>query len=225
MREPRRARPLDFAVNIHHHSIMRYQGRITTWNDDRGFGFIEPDGGGQRLFVHISAFPDRARRPTVGQTVTYELGADPEGRPRGVGVAFAGDRAQRTARAVAVNKAPAFAILFLAFVIGAGLAGKLPFGILGLYLGAGAAAFLAYFMDKAAAKKDMRRIPENTLHLLGLIGGWPGAMIAQRMFHHKTRKTSFQVIFWGTVVLNCVALAGLFATSGPRMLTSILSPR
>lgn len=204
---------------------MRRQGRITSWNDDRGFGFIEPDGGGQKLFVHISSFSHRTRRPTVGQTVTYELGTDPEGRPRGIDVAYVGDRFQQASRVVGANKAPAFAILFLAFVTGAALAGRLPLGVLGLYLGAGAAAFLAYFIDKAAAKKDMRRVPENTLHLLGLIGGWPGAMIAQRLFHHKTRKTSFQVIFWGTVILNCAALATLFATSGPQTPASILSPR
>ena len=51
------------------------------------------------------------------------------------------------------------------------------------------------------------RTQEQTLHLLEILGGWPGAWIAQKLFHHKSRKTSFQVEFWLCVVANVVALA------------------
>ncbi|TLM94745.1 MAG: DUF1294 domain-containing protein [Actinobacteria bacterium] len=71
-----------------------------------------------------------------------------------------------------------------------------------------AVAFVAYGRDKAAARRGMRRTPESTLHLIALLGGWPGALVAQRAFRHKTRKTSFQVVFWVTVVVNC-ALASV----------------
>ena len=52
---------------------MRYQGRITEWKDDRGFGFITPNGGGTRVFVHISAFRIGRQRPSGNELVTYEL--------------------------------------------------------------------------------------------------------------------------------------------------------
>jgi cold shock CspA family protein len=55
---------------------MSHQGRITDWNDDRGFGFITPNGGGGRVFVHISAFGSRQRRPVGNEIVTYELVKD-----------------------------------------------------------------------------------------------------------------------------------------------------
>ena len=79
-----------------------------------------------------------------------------------------------------------------------------------IYLAASVAAFMAYRGDKAAAMRGGRRTPEATLHLLGLIGGWPGALLAQRILRHKTRKLSFQVPFWGTVLLNCWAIVWLW---------------
>ncbi|MBN8225508.1 MAG: DUF1294 domain-containing protein [Xanthomonadales bacterium] len=59
-----------------------------------------------------------------------------------------------------------------------------------------------YALDKAAAGRDARRTPENSLHLADLLGGWPGALIAQRQFRHKTIKQPFQAVFWITAALN-----------------------
>lgn len=69
-----------------------------------------------------------------------------------------------------------------------------------------AATYLAYAADKSAARNGRRRTPERTLHLLALAGGWPGALLAQRVHRHKTKKTSFLTMFWLTVALNCAAL-------------------
>jgi uncharacterized membrane protein YsdA (DUF1294 family) len=51
---------------------------------------------------------------------------------------------------------------------------------------------------------------EQTLHVFALLGGWPGALVAQRWLRHKSKKASFQVAFWVTVVVNCVALGWLY---------------
>lgn len=64
---------------------------------------------------------------------------------------------------------------------------------------------MAYWYDKRAAKRKRTRIREAYLLALGLVGGWPGALIAQQVLHHKTRKASFQIAFWITVVLNVSA--------------------
>jgi cold shock CspA family protein len=55
---------------------MRFQGRVTDWKDDRGFGFITPNGGGPKVFVHISAFGRGQQRPSGSELVTYELVQD-----------------------------------------------------------------------------------------------------------------------------------------------------
>ena len=61
---------------------MRYQGRLIEWNDERGFGFIEPNGGGERVFLHIKAVRGAKARPALGQAFNYTLGTDERGRPR-----------------------------------------------------------------------------------------------------------------------------------------------
>ena len=114
------------------------------------------------------------------------------------------------------------AFLFIAFVAGAVFFHNLPIPILGIYLGASCAAFLAYWIDKFAARNDRWRTQESTLHLFGLIGGWPGALIAQRMLHHKTRKQPFQTFFWVTVVFNCCALVWMLSPTGTHVLRSML---
>ncbi|HEY4530178.1 MAG TPA: DUF1294 domain-containing protein, partial [Luteimonas sp.] len=88
-------------------------------------------------------------------------------------------------------------------------AGWLPFAVVGWYVGASLVTFVMYRIDKAAAQHGSRRTPEATLHMAGLAGGWPGALLAQQLFRHKTVKQPFQVVFWATVVLNLAALGWL----------------
>ncbi len=67
--------------------------------------------------------------------------------------------------------------------------------------------FLAYHSDKRRAEAGKWRLRESALHLLELLGGWPGAFLAQRIFRHKTSKISYQVVFWAIVlVYQLVAL-------------------
>lgn len=69
--------------------------------------------------------------------------------------------------------------------------------------------FATYWFDKRQAVKDGWRVRENTLHLLAVLGGWLGALIAQQQLRHKSIKQSFRRIFWLTVVVNCASIATL----------------
>src|SRR5574337_31945 len=82
---------------------MRTHGTLTKWNDDRGFGFIEPASGHAEVFVHISAFPRDGVRPRIGELVSYELGAGKDGKPQATrimrpGAAHRPQRSPATAR-------------------------------------------------------------------------------------------------------------------------------
>jgi len=201
---------------------MRFQGRITTWKDDKGFGFITPNSGGEQVFVHISSFSNRQRRPEGNELVTYELSVDGKGRSQANTVAFVGEKPIRSRPPGRSNFPPIFAAGFLAFVVVAVIAGRIPVVVLALYLGASLFAFFAYAFDKSAAARNQWRTQESTLHLFSLLGGWPGALAAQRLLRHKSAKASFQATFWVTVVLNCGALGWLFFPSGARALQSML---
>ena len=71
-----------------------------------------------------------------------------------------------------------------------------------LVAAASLASFAAYGFDKRRAVTGGRRVPERSLHTLAFVGGWPGALLAQRRFRHKTRKVPFLIVFWGLVVLH-----------------------
>jgi uncharacterized membrane protein YsdA (DUF1294 family) len=101
----------------------------------------------------------------------------------------------------------AFAIFAVA---AAGLWG-VPAWVAGVYALASLVAAVVYAVDKSAARGDRRRVPESTLLLIGLVGGWPGAIVAQEVLRHKTSKASFRAKFWLTVGLNVAAFV-LFVT-------------
>ena len=155
--------------------------------------------------------------------VTYELKTDANGRAQAVRVAFVDERATSASRAGRSSAALMSAMAFLFFVAAAALVGKLPVAVPGLYLVASVVAFIAYALDKSAARNDRWRTQESTLHLFALAGGWPGALAAQRLLRHKSRKKSFQAVFWATVAINCGALGWLFTALGGEALRSALN--
>lgn len=111
-------------------------------------------------------------------------------------------------------------VLFLFFVVAAVFTGQLPLLVAGLYLVASCVTFLAYWYDKSAARNDGWRIKESRLHGLSLVGGWPGAFVAQKLLRHKSRKPSFRIVFWTTVLLNCAGLVWFFSPSAVEVLLS-----
>jgi uncharacterized membrane protein YsdA (DUF1294 family) len=76
-----------------------------------------------------------------------------------------------------------------------------------LYGGESVLAGFATFLDKRAAVKDRRRFSELGLHLLELLGGFPGAYVAQNVFRHKTVKRSYKVVFWLIVLVHIAGWA------------------
>ena len=171
--------------------------------------------------MHIKSFENRKRRPVGNEIVTYELGTDGKGRAQAQNVSFADERVPSTYSSAHSNGLLILAAAFIFLISAATLAGKLPLLVLGIYLIVSAITFVAYALDKSAARNDRWRTQESTLHLFALLGGWPGALVAQRLFRHKSKKQSFQIVFWMTVILNCGVLGWLFSERGARILHSI----
>jgi uncharacterized membrane protein YsdA (DUF1294 family)/cold shock CspA family protein len=196
---------------------MRFKGTLVEWNDDRGFGFIDPAEGGARVFCHISAFQERSGRPSVGKLLTYELTTDGRGRPRAQQIRYAGKPA-RPARQPGstphLGRAVTVSALFGLSLVALWLGGYLDWLVPLWYLAWSGVLFLAYGWDKTAAEGGHRRTEEVKLHAMALVGGWPGGWIGQQAFRHKSRKVSFQVRFWLTVAVNIAALAWLVWSGG-----------
>ena len=202
---------------------MRRKGKLTSWNEEKGFGFITPMGKGKQTFIHITAFSNRDRRPEVGQMVTYELSSDKQGRPRAIKATLTGDRLPEKAKRSNGLLSIVVAVCFLIIVGISVLSARIPLHILALYVAASLLTFIMYAWDKSAARSGEWRTQESTLHLMSLAGGWPGALIAQQKLRHKTKKQSFRLVFWVTVLLNCGAFAWLFTQNGAARLQSLIN--
>lgn len=199
----------------------RVKGKISSWNDDKGFGFVEPMLGGKRVFIHIKAFANRQRRPEAGEVVTYELSADRQGRPCANKAVLAGDK-PRNRRKRGGFGAALVGLIFFGLVGASVVLGKIPPLVPMFYAGMSLLTYLFYYFDKSAARSGGWRTKESTLHLLALLGGWPGALVAQQRLRHKSRKQPFRFIFWLTVLGNLGALAWLHTAEGSGYLRMLL---
>ena len=192
---------------------MRFEGTVTNWNDDRGFGYIESTQGGEPIFVHVSVWPKTSGRPQLKQAVSFEVETGPKGK-RACNVRLMHSRRTpvQSVRASRVQwgTATLFAIpAFLLACTSITIFWKLPIWVAALYVVASAATFIVYAVDKSAAASGAWRTPESMLHMLSSVGGWPGALLAQKFLRHKSTKREFQHMFWATVVVNLVALGVL----------------
>jgi len=189
------------------------RGVVVMFDAERGFGFIRPDGVKEEeekdVFVHVrNVEGHKSLHP--GQRVSFHL-----------------TRTDKGPAAINVQAGSVLGIPYLKYsLIGLGTALLLLFGLataldrptsFALWLVMWIAAlslvtFGIYGYDKAQAQNNGPRVPEAVLHLLGLLGGTPGAFIAMRTFHHKTSKQSFQTVFWLTVAAQVVVLVILLLT-------------
>jgi uncharacterized membrane protein YsdA (DUF1294 family) len=110
------------------------------------------------------------------------------------------------------------AVLFLGLIFSAFFLNHIPKNLLLAYLGLSIVTFLAYWFDKSKAQRGAWRTQESTLHMFSLLGGWPGAAIAQQVLRHKSQKKEFRTGFWFTVVANCSVLGWLMSSDGDRWL-------
>lgn len=195
---------------------MKQKGTVRKWNDEKGFGFIRSGSDNQEFFFHIKSFKNHGKRPETGMRVRFEAGVDNQGRKQAVKVrSYEGNEAHPTIIAFFLAAAFLFTVVLLSIF------GYLPKVIVWLYMATSLLSFLLYSLDKSAARKDQRRTPEATFHQLALIGGWPGALFAQQLLRHKSKKKSFRNMFKMTVILNVLMLIYLLSPYGAWFVNKI----
>ena len=206
---------------------MRFQGKVSNWNDAKGYGFVEPNGGGERAFVHISAFQAHSGRPVNGDVITYELVKEESNRYKAKNIAFTGEAKKHKSHGTGNRSKSLGVVLIGVFAIGilaSVYLGRLPLAVAVAYGVLSLITFIAYAMDKSAAQNGRWRTKERTLHLFSLLGGWPGAYFAQRTLSHKSKKREFRVVYWVTVLLNLAGLIWLHTEKGASLLNGVMEP-
>ncbi len=201
---------------------MRYQGKITTWKDDQGFGFITPNGGGKDVFIHVKSITNSGKRPEGNELVSYQVNTDAKNRLSATEVHYVGDFKEKP---VTIGKSAYpvyFTLIFLTLMCLAVFLKTLPLFVLVIYSASSSLTFILYRSDKRAAENGTQRTPESTLQLLSLIGGWPGGLFAQRIFRHKSTKKSFQFVYWLSVFFNIAVLFVITSPPGQRIFQALL---
>ncbi|MFD1438577.1 DUF1294 domain-containing protein [Acinetobacter sp. ANC 5380] len=200
---------------------MRDQGRLVEWFDDKGYGFIQPnDASKDRVFLHIKDFARQGPRPIVGCALEYTVLLDGEGRFRAQQVMYL--KASQTQKIlpkpknvnVQQQKLKPMQIACVGYILALAV-----FTLLGLLSGMvllfisiiNALTYWMYAQDKEAALLGNRRVPEQTLHVLSFLGGWPTAWLAQEKMRHKTQKQPFRKIYFCTIALNILLILWLIS--------------
>lgn len=214
---------------------MRKQGTIIRWDDTKGFGFIESPQSSAQLFVHIRDWrggskpetnlrvsfeeihvggkgpramdvrpaSERTATPTQSQRATSRTATHAPRRPQG-----SHSQRRHSSPQQATPPLPAFALMLVwlgLLIVGVAL-GRLGWLFLPAALVLNLVTFFIYWQDKFAATKGAWRTAEDTLHLFGLLGGWPGAWFAHQILRHKSSKQAFRNVYWMTAILNVTAL-------------------
>jgi uncharacterized membrane protein YsdA (DUF1294 family) len=109
------------------------------------------------------------------------------------------------------------------FLAGAYFAGFTPLLLVWAYFLWSLTAYIFYAIDKKSSMRGRWRVPENRLHLLAFLGGWPGAIVAQQQLRHKTQKKSFIVIFSLMMLANITVLAALHSPWGLAIVHKIVA--
>lgn len=214
---------------------MQLEGVIDRYEAERGFGFIRCDG--RSVFFHVRDFRASAQPPAQGMAVVFEeIHVGTKG-PRAVAVRpkVSARNEPPVQRASAFRPSPRAALqprpaqrppeaagpavvlmlLWLALLAWAGWRRIMPVTLLLALPLLNLATFFVYWLDKDAARQRRWRTSEQTLHLLALLGGWPGAWWGQQLLRHKSVKASFRQMYWLTVALNLAATAAWVLWQAP----------
>ena len=205
---------------------MRDQGRLVEWFDDKGYGFIQPsDSAKDRVFLHIKDFSRTGPRPIVGCALEYLIILDEHGRYRAQQVTYLkASQVQAKSKKAKDNmvrmpqKISPMQILCIVYILALvvlSMVGLLKgMALLAISL-VNVATYWFYAQDKEAAQLGNRRVPENTLHILAFLGGWPAAWLAQQKLRHKTQKQPSRQIYFCTIALNILLILWLISPFNP----------
>lgn len=200
---------------------MRLKGKLIKWQEDKAFGFIAPNGGGDHIFIHKTALSNRNRIPKINDVITFSISKDKQGRYCADEATFTGEKLKKKQSKNVSQFSIYLSIIFLGLITTAYFFGHIPQKLVLVYFGLSIITFLAYAFDKSKAQRGAWRTPESTLHMFSLIGGWPGAAVAQQLLRHKSQKKEFRIAFWLTVIVNSGGLFWLLSPGGSNLLSMI----
>ena len=190
----------------------RLEGALESWSVKKGYGFIVLPMGRKQVFAHIRAFEGLEHPPRVGEVFSFEPLVMEDGRMRGKDIRLVKDAPTRVDRTRSAAGSIVGSLVFAIFVTGYAVLAAIwpvplwPIAAYGIH---SFLTFLLYAEDKSKARNGRWRVAESSLQIISLLGGWPGAILAQQVLQHKTRKRGFVAVFWAAAAVNMIAFAAI----------------
>ncbi len=200
---------------------MRASGKIVSWDRVKGCGYALAKAGTSEIFIESKDFEESHYQAVVGQQIKFEISETKRGAPTGHSIKFTGERIHTKNRSWYGFTWGAIALLAV-FVSWLYIAKVIPLALLACYAFVSFISFSCYYIDKRAARKDLWRLSESNLQLGALLGGWPGALLAQGVFRHKIRKPLFLLVFYIIVSLHIGLLGFYLSEQGNVLIRSAL---
>lgn len=181
-----------------------YSGHINHWDDERGYGFIAVKGHHGGIFFHIKSFAYMNIRPQLNQEVVFYV-QKKEHKWQATRVLLEKDKnGINQSGAYDENDPLLFETVLYIFlvIIYYGILNQISVPIASTGLILSGLTFYLFWQDKHKARHKKFRIPEATLWVSALIGGWPGGLIARQLLRHKLNSSHFIVFFWACMVIH-----------------------
>lgn len=193
--------------------IMAIAGKISEWNDAKGYGFITVDNYRGKIFFHISDLQGHAQRPKVNEAVHFKLTKEPDGSLHAVDIH----------RPLVYGLSLALSVWFITVLFASIYLVKYPPIVVLFYILISAITYAVYAFDRSAMYHNDWRVSEWLLHTLSVLGGWPGALMAQALLKFKTLEQPFRMIFWLTVLINFSIFVYTLTAPGAMLMSTIIS--
>ncbi|WP_394145596.1 DUF1294 domain-containing protein [Vibrio atypicus] len=192
---------------------MAIQGTISEWDHHKGYGYIAVDDQEAQVRFHLFDFEAFGHPPRLRDRVQFRLAKDAQGEIKAVHVE----------RKFVFNFPLAVAIWFLSTMVASVFLLNFPPIVLIIALAISTVTYLVYAVDKQAQHTGGMQIPDVCFHVLNLLGGWPGAMLAQSVLHHKYNNIGFKLLFWLSMAANITFYCWTLTYQGSLVLAHYIS--
>lgn len=192
---------------------MAISGVVSEWNDQKGYGFISVNDEPIKIVFHIGDLSGHSVRPKVQEKVTFTLAKDGRGNLRATDVH----------RPITFGFPFALVIWFITMFVASLYLLHYPTFMISYLLLISGTAYSLYALDKVVSNHSRWQIPESLFHLTSILGGWPGAVLAQSLLRHKPISPSFNACFWLSVLLSLTLYVWSLTPKGRVDLQALLT--
>lgn len=192
---------------------MAIQGTISEWDQNNGYGYIAVDDQEAQIRFHLFDFEAFGHPPRLRDRVQFRLAKDEQGELRAVHVE----------RQFVFNFPLAVAIWFVSTMVASVFLLNFPPIALVSFIAISTITYLVYAVDRQWYHNSGHQIPNTVFYLLNMCGGWPGALFAQSILHHKYTGFDFKVMFWLSMAFNVGFYCWTLTYEGSLALTEMIT--